>query len=67
MSSDPRELKLAFANALQNPATDLCRLLGWVEDCRTELHTRLEQTNAVTTVDNGGPITLRCEEIDDVD
>jgi hypothetical protein len=58
-------LRTYFRSLLQNPAVDLCELLGVVEEMRTELFDRIDR--GPTRVDNGGPITLRCEEFDDAD
>lgn len=57
-------LKEYFRNTRLNPAVTPWELLAVVDGFRNELHAELASESAITSVDNGGPITLRSEEID---
>lgn len=60
-------LKEYFHNTKQNPAVTPWELLAVVDGFRNELHEELASESAITSVDHGGPITLRCEAIDTID
>jgi hypothetical protein len=65
--ADIAGFKAYFRNVTQNPAVTKWEILAAVEAFTDELHATLASDNAITAVDNGGPITLRCEAIDGVD